>query len=139
MKRVIERTKPKQHILESMIVGHFKDYPDDDKAIISIERDLLTRSGAQNKLLWMWNKIIGDEIGHIKEDMHDMLVRKLLGEVEYKDFNGNIKTRAIETKKLKVGEMKDYLEALDMFSAEWGIILPRPEDLWWKSMGIKRG
>ncbi len=57
MKRVIERTKPKQHILESIVVAHFREFPEDDKAIISIERDLLTRSGAQNKLLWMWNKI----------------------------------------------------------------------------------
>ena len=137
MKRVIERKKEKRHIIESMIVSHFSQFPDDEKAIISIDRDILTRSGAQNKLLWMWNKIIGDEIGHNKDDMHDKLVRKLLGEVEYTDFDGNITTRAIETKTLKVGEMKDYLEEVDRFVGEYGIVLPRPEDLWWKSMGIK--
>ena len=120
-----------------MIVSHFSQFPDDEKAIISIDRDILTRSGAQNKLLWMWNKIIGDEIGHNKDDMHDKLVRKLLGEVEYTDFDGNITTRAIETKTLKVAEMKDYLEEVDRFVGEYGIVLPRPEDLWWKSMGIK--
>ena len=137
MKRVIERKKEKRHIIESMIVSHFSQFPDDEKAIISIDRDILTRSGAQNKLLWMWNKIIGDEIGHNKDDMHDKLVRKLLGEVEYTDFDGNITTRAIETKTLKVAEMKDYLEEVDRFVGEYGIVLPRPEDLWWKSMGIK--
>ena len=137
MKRVIERKKEKRHIIESMIVSHFSQFPDDEKAIISIDRDILTRSGAQNKLLWMWNKIIGDEIGHNKDDMHDKLVRKLLGEVEYTDFDGNITTRAIETKTLKVAEMKDYLEEVDRFVGEDGIVLPRPEDLWWKSMGIK--
>ena len=137
MKRVIERKKEKRHIIESMVVSHFSQFPDDEKAIISIDRDILTRSGAQNKLLWMWNKIIGDEIGHNKDDMHDKLVRKLLGEVEYTDFDGNITTRAIETKTLKVAEMKDYLEEVDRFVGEYGIVLPRPEDLWWKSMGIK--
>ena len=137
MKRVIERKKEKRHIIESMIVSHFSQFPDDEKAIISIDRDILTRSGAQNKLLWMWNKIIGDEIGHNKDDMHDKLVRKLLGEVEYTDFDGNITTRAIETKTLKVGEMKDYLEEVDRFVGEYGIVLPRPEDLWWKSLGYK--
>jgi len=137
VKRVIERKKEKRHIIESMIVSHFSQFPDDEKAIISIDRDILTRSGAQNKLLWMWNKIIGDEIGHNKDDMHDKLVRKLLGEVEYTDFDGNITTRAIETKTLKVAEMKDYLEEVDRFVGEYGIVLPRPEDLWWKSMGIK--
>jgi hypothetical protein len=120
-----------------MIVSHFSQFPEDEKAIISIERDVLTRSGAQNKLLWMWNKIIGDEIGHSKDDMHDKLVRKLLGTVDSTDLDGNITSRAIETKKLKVAEMKDYLEEVDRFVAEFGIILPRPEDLWWKSMGIK--
>ena len=137
MKRVIERKKEKRHIIESMIVSHFSQFPDDEKAIISIDRDILTRSGAQNKLLWMWNKIIGDEIGHNKDDMHDKLVRKLLGTVDSTDLDGNITSRAIETKKLKVAEMKDYLEEVDRFVAEFGIILPRPEDLWWKSMGIK--
>ena len=137
MKRLIERKKEKRHIIESMIVSHFSQFPDDEKAIISIDRDILTRSGAQNKLLWMWNKIIGDEIGHNKDDMHDKLVRKLLGTVEYTDFDGNITTRAIETKTLKVAEMKDYLEEVDRFVGEYGIVLPRPEDLWWKSMGIK--
>jgi hypothetical protein len=134
---VIERKKEKRHIIESMIVSHFSQFPEDEKAIISIERDVLTRSGAQNKLLWMWNKIIGDEIGHSKDDMHDKLVRKLLGTVDSTDLDGNITSRAIETKKLKVAEMKDYLEEVDRFVAEFGIILPRPEDLWWKSMGIK--
>ena len=137
MKRIIERKKEKRHIIESMIVSHFSQFPEDEKAIISIERDVLTRSGAQNKLLWMWNKIIGDEIGHSKDDMHDKLVRKLLGTVDSTDLDGNITSRAIETKKLKVAEMKDYLEEVDRFVAEFGIILPRPEDLWWKSMGIK--
>ena len=137
MKRVIERKKEKRHIIESMIVSHFSQFPDDEKAIISIDRDILTRSGAQNKLLWMWNKIIGDEIGHNKDDMHDKLVRKLLGTVESTDFDGNITNRAIETKTLKVAEMKDYLEEVDRFVGEYGIVLPRPEDLWWKSMGIK--
>ena len=134
---MIERKKEKRHIIESMIVSHFSQFPEDEKAIISIERDVLTRSGAQNKLLWMWNKIIGDEIGHSKDDMHDKLVRKLLGTVDSTDLDGNITSRAIETKKLKVAEMKDYLEEVDRFVAEFGIILPRPEDLWWKSMGIK--
>jgi len=137
MKRLIERKKEKRHIIESMIVSHFSQFPDDEKAIISIDRDILTRSGAQNKLLWMWNKIIGDEIGHNKDDMHDKLVRKLLGTVESTDFDGNITNRAIETKTLKVAEMKDYLEEVDRFVGEYGIVLPRPEDLWWKSMGIK--
>jgi hypothetical protein len=37
-----------------------------------------------------------------------------------------------------VGEFKDYLEQIDIFVSEYGIMLPRPEDLYYESMGIKR-
>ena len=37
--------------------------------------------------------------------------------------------------KLKVKEFKDYLEQIDMFISEYGIILPRPEE-YYESMGI---
>ena len=139
MKRVIERKKEKRHIIESMIVSHFSEFPDDEKAIISIERDTMTRSGKQNKLLFLWNTLIGKELGYTKDDMHDVLVRKILGTIESKDLDGNTTIRAVETKKLKVAEMKDYLEQIDILMAEYGIILPRPEDLYVESMGYKRG
>ena len=42
------------------------------------------------------------------------------------------------TTKLKVGEMKDYLEQIDIFVSEYGIMLPRPEDLYLESMGYKK-
>jgi hypothetical protein len=42
------------------------------------------------------------------------------------------------TTKLKVKEFKDYLEQIDILMSEYGIILSRPEDLYYESMGIKR-
>jgi hypothetical protein len=41
------------------------------------------------------------------------------------------------TTDLKVGEFKDYLEQIDIFASEYGIVLPRPEDLYFESMLIK--
>ena len=137
MKRVIERTKPKQHILESMIQAHFKEYPDADKAIIEIKDDKESRSIKQNRLYWEWVSVIGGELGYTKDETHAILRDKFLGYTETTTKLSVIKELR-STTKLKVGEFKDYLEQIDIFVSEYGIMLPRPEDLYYESMGIKR-
>ena len=137
MKRVIERTKPKQHILESMIQAHFKEYPDSDKAIIEIRDDKDSRSVKQNRLYWEWISVIGGELGYTKDETHVILRDKFLGYTETTTKLSVIKELR-STTKLKVKEFKDYLEQIDIFVSEYGIMLPRPEDLYYESMGIKR-
>ena len=137
MKRVIERTKPKQHILESMIQAHFKEYPDSDKAIIEIRDDKDSRSVKQNRLYWEWVSVIGGELGYTKDETHAILRDKFLGYTETTTKLSVIKELR-STTKLKVGEFKDYLEQIDILMSEYGIILPRPEDVYYESMGIKR-
>ena len=137
MKRVIERTKPKQHILESMIQAHFKEYPDSDKAIIEIKDDKESRSIKQNRLYWEWISVIGGELGYTKDETHAILRDKFLGYTETTTKLSVIKELR-STTKLKVKEFKDYLEQIDILMSEYGIILPRPEDLYYESMGIKR-
>jgi len=137
VKRVIERTKPKQHILESMIQAHFKEYPDSDKAIIEIRDDKDSRSVKQNRLYWEWISVIGGELGYTKDETHAILRDKFLGYTETTTKLSVIKELR-STTKLKVGEFKDYLEQIDILMSEYGIILPRPEDVYYESMGIKR-
>jgi len=137
VKRVIERTKPKQHILESMIQAHFKEYPDSDKAIIEIRDDKDSRSVKQNRLYWEWISVIGGELGYTKDETHAILRDKFLGYTETTTKLSVIKELR-STTKLKVKEFKDYLEQIDILMSEYGIILPRPEDLYYESMGIKR-
>ena len=137
MKRLIERTKPKQHILESMIQAHFKEYPDSDKAIIEIKDDKESRSIKQNRLYWEWVSVIGGELGYTKDETHAILRDKFLGYTETTTKLSVIKELR-STTKLKVKEFKDYLEQIDILMSEYGIILPRPEDLYYESMGIKR-
>jgi ribosomal protein L7/L12 len=137
VKRVIERTKPKQHILESMIQAHFKEYPDSDKAIIEIKDDKESRSVKQNRLYWEWVSVIGGELGYTKDETHAILRDKFLGYTETTTKLSVIKELR-STTKLKVKEFKDYLEQIDILMSEYGIILSRPEDLYYESMGIKR-
>ena len=134
MKRVIERKKEKRHIIESMIVSHFSQFPEDDKAVIEIKQDKDNRSTKQNRLYWEWINVLGTETGYTKDEMHTILRDKFLGYNEV-----TTKTEVIKelrsTTKLKVGEMKDYLEKIDIFASEYGIVLMRPDDLYYESMG----
>lgn len=136
MKRVIERTKPKQHILQMLIRDFFGSH-DCEKAIIEITEDKDSRSVKQNKLYWEWVSVIGNELGYTKDETHAILRDKFLGYTETTTKFSVIKELR-STTKLKVKEFKDYLEQIDMFVSEYGIMLPRPEDLYYESMGIKR-
>ena len=138
MKRVIERKKEKRHIIESMIVSHFSEFPDDEKAIIEIKQDKDSRSTKQNRLYWEWIKLLGTETGYTKDEMHVVMRHKYLGYEEVTTKTGVIKELR-STTKLNMGNFKDYLEQIDIFASEYGIVLPRPEDLYYESMGYKRG
>ena len=135
MKRVIERSKPKQHILQMMIRDFFGAH-DGNKAVIEIMEDKDSRSTKQNSLYWNWINVM-TETGYTKDEMHTILRDKFLGYNEVTTKTGVIKELK-STTKLKVGEMKDYLEQIDIFASEYGIMLPRPEDLYYESMGYKR-
>jgi len=138
MKRIIERKKEKRHIIETMIVSHFSQFPDSDKAIIEIKDDKDSRSVKQNRLYWEWINVIGNELGYTKDETHILFRDKFLGYNELTTKKGATIKELKSTTKLKVGEMKDYLEQIDIFVSEYGIMLPRPEDLYLESMGYKK-
>ena len=136
MKRVIERTKPKQHILQMMIRDFFSSN-DCDKAVIEIMEDNGNRSSKQNRLMWEWINVLSVETGYAKDEMHAIMRDKFLGYNEVTTKAGTIRELR-STTKLKVGEFKDYLEQIDIFASEYGIVLPRPEDLYFESMGYTK-
>ncbi len=132
LKRVIERIKEKRHIIETMVVSHFNEFPEDDNAIIEIKQNLDSRSTKQNRLYWQWIKVM-TETGYTKDEMHSILRDKFLGYDEVTTKTNVIRVLR-STTDLKVGEFKDYLEQIDIFASEYGIVLPRPEDLYFESM-----
>jgi len=137
MKRVIEKTKPKQQIIETMVKSFFKDNPKVEKAVLSIKEDKLTRSEKQNKLYWKYLTVLADFTGYTKDAMHDIMRDKFLGYRTVKTRDKNISVLR-STTDLNTKEMKDYLESIDMFAASYDILLPRPEDLYYEAMGYKR-
>ena len=132
MKRVIERIKEKRNIIETMVVSHFSEFPEDDNAIIEIKRNLDSRSTKQNKLYWQWLTVM-TETGYTKDEMHVIMRDKFLGYEEVTTKTDVIRVLR-STTDLKVGQMKDYLEQIDIFASKYDIVLPRPEDLYFESM-----
>jgi hypothetical protein len=96
------------------------------------------RSLAQNKLYFMWMKIIGDEIGYTSEEIHAIMADRFLT-TEFVEYGGNKIKRDKSTSKLNTKEFTEYLESIDRWAAgEMGIVLPSPEDLIFEAMGIRR-
>ena len=97
------------------------------------------RSLSQNKLYFMWMKVIGDSIGYTSEEMHAIMADKFLT-TEFVEYGGNKIKRDKSTSRLNTKEFTEYLEKIDRWAAgEMGIVLPSPEDLIYEAMGIRRG
>jgi 16S rRNA A1518/A1519 N6-dimethyltransferase RsmA/KsgA/DIM1 with predicted DNA glycosylase/AP lyase activity len=137
VRRVIERTKPKEMIFKSLVKDYFLENPKVDKALVEIKEDKLTRSQAQNKLYFMWiDDYIRQELGYSKKETHKALVEELLGYDVTTGFNEKEITSLKETKDMKVAEFARYLEEVDRLCAGLGIKLPYP-DYYWLAMGVK--
>jgi len=112
-----------------------------------------TRSIAQNRMMWMWLKLIADyvnehspeqydEFGNIilysDEDFHELFKKTYLP-TKVIDFSGTVCRVAKSTTKLKTSEFTNYLENIDWYSAKHlGLVLPHPDDLYWAAMGLKQ-
>lgn len=138
MKRVLERTKPKGQILESLVKEFYTANPEVDKAMIEIKPFKMTRSDAQNDLYWAWLTVARDEgeTGYTKDELHRFMRSKFLGYEETK-YKNEVVSELRSTRKLKVKEFSEYIDEVDRFFAEYGIILPR-DDTYYLAQGIKR-
>jgi hypothetical protein len=143
MKHIIERTGQNRWMINQMIVSHFNQFPKSDKAVIEIKEDKDSRSVKQNRLYWMWLKVIEDETGQPKVDFLEGgkwskgLHTRFKCDYLDKEFYADGSMKIPSTKKLKVKDFAAYLERIDMEIAQLGIMLPRPDDLYWDAMGVK--
>lgn len=80
------------------------------------------RNTNQNALLWALNTLIANETGHTPEEIHDFLKQKFLPPVvvqigeEMKEVPGS-------TAKLSTVDFAEYVERVQAFAAELGLIL----------------
>jgi hypothetical protein len=111
---------------------------------LTIKEHKTKRSNAQNKLMWVWFDIVKDwYLEHegkfytseqIKDGFQKLFLDMELVETPF----GNM-VRPQGTSTLKVKEFAEFLEKIEMYCVtELELILVRPDDLYWASMGIKQ-
>lgn len=109
---------------------------------LEINRVELTRSNAQNRLLWgVWYKEI---VQHLKDHhgvhaspdaIHEDIVQRL-GYYKVKSgLNGDVIVRE-QTRKMSVKRFTQLLNDLEQYSiTNWGLYLSHPEDIYYMAMG----
>jgi hypothetical protein len=97
------------------------------------------RTAAQNRLMWEWLTVIGNDLGYTKDEMYEEMSDLYLPMIEMRRLNGEKREVRLTTSKLNTNEFTDFLNNIDLFAAGMGIRLPHPEDLMWEAMGIKKG
>jgi len=131
MKRMLQRHKPKVHILENMTRGIFKE-TECDEVIVEMKPNTMSRSTKQNALYWKWLDVL-TETGNSVGALHQYLAQEYLSPVA-EDIQGETVLVIKSTTTLTVKEFAAYLENVQQFADSLGCILPRPEDLYLESL-----
>ena len=131
--------KDKQYGVIEMFEGFFHQYPDEDKAIVIIKKNSMTRTKAQGDLYRVWLRILAMEEGYDEDELHVLIKDEFLPMVSVVNKRtGKVVQERKSTTKLKVGEMSEFLNKLDRLAARfYNVTLPRPQELYYKAMGLK--
>jgi hypothetical protein len=131
MNFTIRNTEDKQ-----AAAAYIKDLPQEKEYTVSVKIIRKNRTIDQNKLYWLWLSCICSETGNNKDDLHELFKFQYLGTINsvirFGDTTcGVIKNKSTST--LDTSEFTHYLERIQQFaSAELGIRLPNPEDLYFQ-------
>jgi len=88
------------------------------------------RTLTQNATMWLWYRIIGQQLGYTDKEMHDILREEFLPVrcVEFKGREVHLLT-STSGKDWTVDKEAAYLSDIERFAAtELGIMLPRRDD-----------
>lgn len=103
---------------------------------IEITKHRKSRSLSQNRLMWMWYKIIGDYMGETPEDLHDICKVSFLG-VEKKNKMGLLWDSPKSSTVLNTKEFTEFLDKIDALAISLGLTLPKPAGIYDEAYGIK--
>lgn len=100
----------------------------DKTFIMDLEPKKDSRSLDQNRLMWKWHGIVGNEIGHIPPETHIIVMKEILAPKHF-EYKGEMYAE-YSTSKLNIKEMSVFLRDYYIWAnAEHGINLPCPEDM----------
>lgn len=131
MARSIDIVKSKEgvtlsHPLESLLATlPFGRY------VLTVAKKHTKRSLSQNALMWMWFNCISRETGMPIDDIHDTYCARFLAR-NAATLRGEMVRVYGSTSRLNKEEMTTFLDQVQADAAEMGIMLPRPEDLYFE-------
>lgn len=106
--------------------------PEGKAYCVSVTRAKSRRSVSQNRLYWMWMNCLGAETGNDADTLHRFFAVKFLG-VKHCDVFGREVVMPESTKFLDTDRFTRYLDEIQRFAADNGIILPEPSDLYFEA------
>jgi hypothetical protein len=98
---------------------------------IKIEQEKKKRSIDQNSLYWLWVACVSQETGNSTQLLHETFKEMFLPFQTVNIFCKE-KREYTSTTELDTAQFKKYLDNIQLFASENGIMLPNPEDLHWK-------
>lgn len=98
----------------------------DGKVSVEFSKKISKRSLSQNNLYWLWLGVIGETLGYTANEIHEVFKRLFLKPRELK-YRGRIIKMPSTTTELSIGEMAEYLNAIEREAGQLGILLPDPE------------
>ena len=92
---------------------------------IVIQKHKSKRSTEQNNRYWMLLRECAKETGHTPEELHNVMSAEILG---YESFDSKISDKTFTSPKsttsLSVEGFGEYMQQVEQFMAEYGIIVP---------------
>lgn len=125
------------HVSRKTLLDYLEGLPDDGSYKVEVKKVTSKRSLAQNALYWEWMTIIGDSTGYRKDEIHDLMRYAHLEPIT-KEVMGQVITELPSTTKLSTKDFTEYLNLIENWASDMGIVLPHPEDLYYKAMGYMR-
>lgn len=115
------------NMVRSSVAQRILDLEEGKPWKVTIEPYRKKRSLDQNALMHMWETVIARETGNSKDAVHKRLMQEFLTP-RIETVMGQT-AEVYTTTKLNVAEMQEYLTNIHSFAADWGILLPLPEEL----------
>ena len=117
-----------------------------DKPVeITIKEYVKNRSHAQNRLMHDWFNKMSEHYFLTTGESYAPLAWKELLKEKFLGFDmielpdGTIKAITKHTSDCNTKELTEFLEKIDHYAVtELGLMLPKPDDLYWEAMGITK-
>jgi len=114
---------------KAKVIAYIEKLTEGKKYSVSISQKRDVRTLPQNKLYWLWIACIADETGSDSQTMHKTFKEHFLGFTE-KVILGIMTKELKSTTKLNTLQFTKYMDNIQVLAADYGIVLPSPEDLY---------